>query len=501
MTRNNRRWSAPDAALVLCVLALAALFILESDDCYFFYWRYDSLRDFLLTWPDTAHAKIVSVPQNGRYLGNLLGVILAKAFESPLFPLRVLYFGGGLLLLARGGALALGAERPRERTFFLLSLLLLAHRGVWQEVYGWGAAYVNYLTPLAGMVFLPALIRGAGGPRRGLRRLGIFLLAFACCLFMEPDTLFLLAAALPALGWSLWRDRRLLPGVLPLALGSLAGNLVMFSAPGYAAVGSDGLRQAGLALLGDNLATILTGALVQPFVPAACVTGLLLWHLRHQGCRYWPACALAALPIHLVCVVQGVRDLFSPGTLLPPPASPLLVCAGAALALLWLVMLALWRDGGVCRVRVLGLALALCLFSAPLLVVSIGGSRNFFSGYVVLCLTALALYDGARALGLRRQSWPRAAALLACCALLLLYSFNCLVYRQRLSLGRELARAGETQLTLPLLPFPGYARNEQEWKGDLSYQIYAQTPWDVSFTFIPYRQWAQQHDMGGDPLD
>ena len=65
--------------------------------------------------------------------------------------------------------------------------------------------------------------------------------------------------------------------------------------------------------------------------------------------------------------------------------------------------------------------------------------------------------------------------------------------------AREQVAAGAEQITLPLLPFAGFARNEQEWKGDLSYQIYRETPWDVGFTFISYEKWTQSGQrLGGD---
>ena len=85
-----------DVGLILAVVGLAALFFLESDDCYFVYWQYDSWKDFLLTRPDMDGALIVGVPQNGRYLGNLIGVLLAKSYETPLFFLRVVYFAGDI---------------------------------------------------------------------------------------------------------------------------------------------------------------------------------------------------------------------------------------------------------------------------------------------------------------------------------------------------------------------------------------------------------------------
>ena len=79
------------------------------------------------------------------------------------------------------------------------------------------------------------------------------------------------------------------------------------------------------------------------------------------------------------------------------------------------------------------------------------------------------------------------------CVLVFLYACNALVYRQRLGDARAQAAAGAEQVTLPLVPFAGFARNEQPWKGDISYQCYRETPWDVSFVFVPYAQWQSEH--------
>lgn len=503
MPLNKRGISPVNTALVLAVLALSALFILESDDCYFFYWKYDSLLDFLLTRPDTTHAHIVSVPQNGRYLGNLLGVCLAKCFESPLFPLRIVFYSGGLFLLSWGGsAVLVSRERRREAFFFLLSMLLLAHRGIWQEVYSWGAAYANYLTPMAVLCCLPLLLRrGEQARRPGGWCALLVLLSVTCCLFMETVTLFLLAAASLALLEQLWMHRRLSAPFFGLWLGTVTGTAVMFSAPGYGAVGSDGLREAGLELMYQNFCSIFIGTLVRPAIPALIITGFLLWHLRRQRCRWWLVCTLAAVPIHLVCLGAWCRDLTDPGNLLLPEPSLPLALVGMALAALWLLMVLLWQ-GGRAKQTILRLILALCLFSGPLLVVSIGGNRNFFPGFVVLCLVCLVLFDSAREAGLKPIRWPRVSALLACCALIFIYGVNCRVYYQRMGYARAQVAAGSEQITLPLLPFAGFARNEQEWKGDLSYQIYRETPWDVGFTFVSYETWTQSGQcLGGDCID
>ena len=491
-----RRFPAVDIGLVLALAVLALLFFPESDDCYFVYWQYDSLTDFLLTRPITDGAQIVGVPQNGRYLGNLIGVLLAKCFETPLFFLRPAYCAGGLLLLAWAGAASVCPGRKREGACFLLALLVLSFRGLWQEVYSWGAAYVNYVTPVALALLLPPLLRGDGGWRPGGRRALLAGLSLAACLFMETVTVFLFLAALAVLA-AAWKTGW--PGrgeALALLLGTTLGTAAMFSAPGYGAVGADGLRSFGLSLFWDSLGQALVGVVVRPAPAALMVTGLLLWHLKRQGGRAWLACGAAALPLHALCLWAWAADLFDPGeTVQLPPADPLLAGAGAVLALLWVVMLALWRGRG--RGRTAILAAALCLVSGPLLVVAVSGNRFFFPSYGVLALAALSLYDAAREEGLRPVAWLRGLALLAACGLIFVYFCNHTVFSRRLEYGRALAADGAEQMTLPLVPFPGFSRNEQIWKGDVSYLIYRETPWDVAFTFVPYAQWAGAEGAGG----
>lgn len=487
--RQRRRWV--DAALIFLVVILAALFPLESDDCYFYFWQYGSFRDFLMARPDTTLAKLVGIPQNGRYLGNMLGVVLAKAYDSPFFLLRVVYFAGGLLTLAWAGAKALcRTEYRRPGMWFLLSMLILAPRGLWQEVYSWGAAYVNYVTPVVLMAVLLVLLRRAARACSGPLSALIAVTAFGACLFMEPDTLFLCASASVFLLWTLKTGRLRRPAAA-LWLGSVAGTAVMFAAPGYGSVGTDGLREFGLDLLGDSLSKLLVGTLVRPVAVALVITGLLLWLLREQGGSSWRWCAAAALPIHLLCLADGLRELTDPGTtvtLQAPPAWQLVTAL--ALAALWLTMAVLWK-GGRDKVLLWGLIGALVLVSGPLLVVSVRGNRFFFAGYAVLALTALVLWQSARVRGMKPMGWIRVCALVCACGLVAVYACNCRVYRQRLTQARRDVAAGAAQLTLPLVPFAGFARNEQIWKGDIAYQIYREQPWDVTFTFVPYDQWTK----------
>ena len=103
MTTRRRRWDVLLSAALFLLLAL--LFVPECDDCYFIYWDFASWKDFLLVRPIPQEGVVLGVPSNGRYLGNLLGVLQAKLYVTPLAFLRGVLLGGALialvLLLAR----------------------------------------------------------------------------------------------------------------------------------------------------------------------------------------------------------------------------------------------------------------------------------------------------------------------------------------------------------------------------------------------------------------
>ena len=95
MEQRRKRFWGPVLLLGLFFL-LGLLFVPECDDCYFDYWQYDSLKDFLLTRPNPEDMHAYGVPANGRYLGNLIGVIQGKLYFTPLGWLRGLFMGGVL---------------------------------------------------------------------------------------------------------------------------------------------------------------------------------------------------------------------------------------------------------------------------------------------------------------------------------------------------------------------------------------------------------------------
>ena len=477
--------------LCMLFLILGLLFVPECDDCYFVFWRFASWRDLLLTRPITDGAKVVGVPANGRYLGNLLGVLQGKLYFTPAGFLRGLLMGGALgaltLLLGRRFS---GQRAGREGVYrdglcIAFALVVLAPPGLWQEVYSWGAGLVNYLLPMLGILILLELL--AGERRSCLRCLGAGVLSTACCLFLEPITILICLGGIGILLYSIFRDPARLSGALPAAVGGLIGTALMFSHPGYTQVNQD-TRSMSLALARQNLTTILAETLVRPAVLALVISALLLWLVRRQG-GGWLLWAVLLAPIHLFALADAALDLIQGGRACTEGHA----AAACALALIWVVLLLRWQ-GGRTRGRVWAGVLALCALNGPLLVVSPVAPRNFFPSYVVLAIIAALLWQAARqqgcALPLDRL-WP--AALAACMVLLVVYGSNFSIYHQRLNSARLQAAQGAEEVVLPLLPFSSWAANEQRGKGDISYLVYRETPWDVAFRFVPYSEYVGQN--------
>lgn len=459
---------------------LGLLFVPECDDCYFAYWRFASLKDFLLTSPITEDAQVVGVPANGRYLGNVLGVLQGKLYFTPFGFLRGLLLGGALAGLTVLLARRFQRQGSGEALALAFSLVTLAPRGIWQQVYAWGAGFVNYLLPMAGLLLLLELLRRERPPLPAC-----LLLSFACCLFLEPVTILLCLGGLAYAGYTLrWEKDRRAVGLV-CALGAAAGTAVMFTHPGYTQVGSD-TRAVGLELIQRNLTVIMTDTLIRPAAVTALISVLLVWLLRQQGSTWRPWAAML-VPIHLVCIADTLRDCFHAYNSYTTKRL-LLACV---LAVIWLLLLAQWRGGRV-RTQVIWVILALCALNGPLLVVSPVESRNLFPSYVLLIIAAALLWSEAKGQGLPSVKGAWFPGLLACLLLIGVYGVNCAVYHQRLDLARTQAAQGAEEVTLPILPFSGWAVNEQQWKGDICYLAYRETPWDVTFHFVPYREWSPE---------
>lgn len=462
----------------LAFLMLAVLFVAECDDCYFVYWSFDSLWDFLRVRPIPEEGIVLGVPNNGRYLGNLLGLVLGKLAFSPLWPLRALILGGGLLLLTWLLARFVQRDGVNGREAFAIALFLVAcaHRGVWQQVYSWAAAWANYLVPVAVILSVLLLLRENRPGRWPL----LFLLALAGGLFTEQNTIWLVLT-----GSAIWLAG-FLPGLqLPhkalrraLLLGSWAGLGVSMTNSVFNQV-SSGERGLSVELVWKNLPAVFAEVMVRPVAVCLLISLLLVFLVKKEGKR-WQLWGLLLLPVHGCILYRNISwdGFYSRADLI----------LGGTLAFLWVILVCEWRGGGE-KLRLWFYVASLLVVTGPMALVSPVHPRMFFSSYAFLCLIAGGLYGRARELGLRPLSALKwlAAATLVC--LVFLYGQNARVYHQRLDYAQEQAARGAQELTLPLLPHVDWVSNEFVGKGDICYLVYREKPWDVRVNFVYYSKW------------
>lgn len=474
--KRAARYAVP-AVLAGLLIAIGELFVPECDDCYFVFWQFASWKHLLLTQPITSGAKVVGVPFNGRYLGNLLGVLLSKLYGTPFGFLRGLVMGGSIAVLIFLLVRWISPGKRREGFMLIFTLVVLAPRGIWQQVFSWGAAMANYLFPMVGVLLLMELF-----PRGRWGALLCLPASAACCLFMEPITIMLCVGGAVCAGFTAWRAKKYLPAAAATLAGAVFGALVMFSYPGYWP--ENGGRPVNFERVGKNLNIIAAEALVRPAAVAIVISALLVWLLRRQG-REWKIYAIPLLPIHLLCLYENIRDL----TRIQSIYTGSYLWLGVPLAALWVIMLVRWQ-GGACRLRIFAAIGVMCLLDGPMLLVSSIYARTFFAHYVVLLWIVCQLWSAARQEGAPHFKQVWVVGLAACLALIFIYGSNYRVYCDRLATARAQVAQGEQTVTLPLVPYRGWTSNENPGKGDISYLVYRDTPWDVGFEFVPYKEWT-----------
>ena len=564
-------------AVLLCAFffVLACWFVPECDEYYFQYWTFNSLRDFIHTNPKDTGVLLVGIPANGRYLGNALGILQAKLYSMP----SGVYLRAALFAACSAGLLALlyryfcsagtpvqppeGKESHNRRYWggglALCALLLVgAPYGIYSQVLAWGAGFANYVPPVAGMLVLWLMMDRRGGQALP----ALFLIAFGSQLFAEPVTVyFLFFGATLVLDGVIWYRktgeipekraavRRRLISSLWMFFGFVAGAALMFSDSGYRQVGGDGRAVTGenmvrnLAIIASEVVVnhpILTPLLSLFLVAAAfCSIRSAASHrsvasrtgakgsdrflLRAMVWLLWIVLTALLIPLH--------KFLFESNALVITDQlfayENINIAVGAAVAVIWIGLLALWSAGtwqempsdgeetanGIdgCRFSYLHSVRgrlwfwvgSLVIANGPLLILYPIKSRHFFLSYIILCLVALELYGWLARRGVPADHpaivWLMRAATVACCVgLLFVYHENDRVHQERMDYAEAQIAQGAEEVTLPLLPYRAFVTNEGTSKGDISYVCYREEPWDVKFRFVLWKDWEGYENESND---
>lgn len=459
---------------LLCFLNL--LYIPQCDELYYRSWKFKTAIDRLLSKPILEGDHIIGLIYNGRIIGNFIGVLQGQLLTTKLWWLRAPIFAIGIISLGLGMTRLSMRFKPK---YFLISILPLicATRGIYQNVYSWGVAYINYFLPLLLFVFLYILLEEE--KHSFIKRSALFLLAFIIQLFMESVTISMFFFS----GYVLISKKIPSKNKLPVCIGIWAGCLIMFLYPSYQHVSSDGGLYAmgmDLNLIFNNLCEISYGAFFQHVILMLSISWLFLQNNKIHNRKY-KASEIIKFVINVIIVaIANLLNRLNWGTNWINPI--LLGLIGISWLHSWIKLrnTAEWEKIGV-------FLFGSVILVAPFLLVQPSlFERMYYATYVMLILLMLQLLSKTDYITEKLNKCCIVPISIFLVLMIGIYGSNYAVNQWRISLGQEQISAGAESITLPLVPFEKYCINEHTGKGDLSFILYKDVPFDVQLKFVFY---------------
>ena len=501
LSTRRRTLSALVVILTFCFLLLLSRGFVTSGDDWFFTSRTmdENLVEALQkAWANaTGHYR----GTNGRLLGNGF----SKGFGCSEFWREIARCGiilTILLLICRVAKVRSGLMYAAA-----LTLTIALPSDLYAQAYAWAAGFFNYVPPL--VMILAFILRVdrllEDGNDSLLHGVGMLLMAFACQLFVENVTVGMCLLSAGVLIWYLASAKKWSWSLSGHMLGSVAGCVLMLSAPGYSNVNQEGYRQVSSTLedlmkvVKTNFPVITRYLTEQNWLVIVPLTALSLWLLVQfkPEKRLHRVLRSGAMVCLMVCPVwfYAYRSILSKQSYIEwlTELGFWLDIAGNLvylLAVLCAVLLGI-QDENRRRRAVLCIAAVPMIFG-PLVVVYPIGPRCLYIPYMLLvCLTMILGCEWAGRCKAESLRLLRIPAMLAVCCVLVSYLWiavwngHCEQVRIR-QIETAMAAGAET-VELPSFPYADYVHNPN---GEvMKYYYYYETAGDLTFQYIDYKDW------------
>ena len=348
--------------------------------------------------------KIFFAGYNGRYVGNLLVLLLTR---SKLLDVVVMAASFTLVCIL---SYAYSEERSKSSLLLAAVLLFLMPKEMWAQVAAWTAGFTNYvpsaLISVAYLIYSKEITGEKLSDRKDTwgHSLWLFIAGFCGALFVESITVFHICLSAAVIAYMFLRFRKCRRGHVGFLTGTLVGTLAMFSNSTYdrIAQGEDyyrhmpvGLRDTVYFAL-DQARNILDFILSENLLFCVIVTVLLLmltmWSVKNG--KKWtllPAAfhvgsLLLLLWEDAVCAAITGRFVLPKLIIHTIPIVPPVLYAFSIL----IMVLCLVEKGR--RFRMLLPFYCAVVSLAPLLVVHPVGWRCVFIGYFFMIVFTVALF-------------------------------------------------------------------------------------------------------------
>ncbi len=505
MDRNlrSRRRLVCAAAVVLTYLFLLLLsqgFVTSGDDWYFS--ARDTGEGFLKALDAgfrSARGHYVSV--NGRLLGNAF----SRFFGTNDIVRELARCGIILIMLLQMCRMA----KIQDPVTYLaaLGMTIAIPADLYAQSYAWAAGFFNYVPPI--MMIFAYLLRSErvldGGADRPVHGLWMFLVGLSTQFFVENVTVGMCLASVLVLGWYLAVHKKLSWSLAGHFVGVALGCAVMFSAPGYSNINSEGYRSVGttieelMKVIQTNFGTITMYLTERNWLVIVPLTGFSLFLLHgaapekvwQQWLRKAAIVCLMVCPVYFYANYNLLRTMDF-AEWMKNLRFWLDVAANLAFLLSVLAAAVLGVGDGSLKRRCVLVIVTIPMVFGPLVAVNPIGPRCLFIPYMMLvCLMlmlaseALARLERKPLKGLGTGVALTVAAVLLCHLWVALWNGHC--ERVRLEQIENALETGAVYVEIPSYPYTAYIHNGNGHA--VKYYYYHETPGDLEFAYVPYDKW------------
>lgn len=477
---------------------------------------------FPYTWDDWAWGSSAGMQRlesgfrnyNGRYVSNLLVMAMTRSSIVKTLVMTIVLFAI-VYLCSRL------VSRHNDALFPLgFLLLLLVPKAVFAQAVAWTSGFANYaISALFILVFLfvnQAVLQRNRASFRGGRFAAITAASLAGSLVLENVTIFMVLASAALVVLVFIKSRQISWDNVAFLAGSVLGAIAMFSNGAYRNIADnqDSYRHvesgvAGVARLAvGNFEQVMSTNMVfnnlALNVILVCLLSVLIYrYVSGTGVSHGPVRKRVVWALLAVCLgycVYAFVKLIYPGwrivldyTLAFEAVATLIFGASVA------AIVGVCVEDIIRQRRLLFHMASAALMSAPLLVVSPIGPRNFFPSYVVGVLIVLELFDWLvtrDGLVMFASKAILICALVACIYQLSVFLYIAQLYNDRIDYERRAGAASSLVISFNL-PYRTYLwqPNPKTTTDDRTseYNEFYGISSGVTYVYVSYQEWTRDH--------
>ena len=450
--------------------------------------------------------KIFFAGYNGRYVGNLLVLLLTR---SKLLDAVVMAASFSLVCYLSYAY----SQNPSKASVLLAAvLLLLMPKEMWAQVAAWTAGFTNYvpsaLISVAYLIYANEITGEKLSDRKDTwwHGLGLFLFGFCGALFVESVTVFHICLSAAVIAYMFLKFRKCRRGHVGFFLGTVAGTWAMFANSTYdrIAQGEDYYRHMPVGLRDTvyfalaQARNILDFILSENLLFCAIVTVLLLILLMLPGNsrKKW---ALLPAAFHvgsllLLCFEDAVCAMVTGRFALSKLLTNVIPVVPPVLYVLSILIMVLCFVEKGRRFRMLLPFYCAVVSLAPLVVVHPVGWRCVFIGYFFMIVFTVDLFGYVCKQMLPEGKWlPGTLGLIVAAQFVFyIHVFYPIHYYDALRLEyiKQQTAEGKKEVLMCDLPNRDYLYDSLPDNDTLAqrYQLFNGLDTDLEFEFIPYEE-------------